>query len=538
MMANKEKTTSSVQGIMNEFEKTLKVYQMYEENHPSTNKAMGKFYERITQFLNDNGALILRIGQFELYYEDAIIYQNLERGSSLAFKLFRDGLRGIGFEKGIGREEVTEVMKILNLDFSQSDEDDIVTKLWEKNLSHVQYWEAEDDTQPPESVMTKLFGTSGLAEKAEGETVSGADINIEELVLKPEEIGHIKTEVDEIERIGISYDLVDIFEYLIKYEDDENIKSKLMDNFPGLVFNLLTRENFEALNRCLTILKNIHNYLSEIDLKTTKLIANIFSRLQTEFVILGLASQLENGNRQVEVFLSFLGKEVIEPLFKLLDLLTRNIGREIVIRILANLCKEDKSPLLKRLRGDDIKMAKTAVLILETIGDDASIGFLEEIMKHPAAELRKFLIETIDTIKSDKIYEILIEASNDAEFNIRFLALKQMAATGSDYFVLPLMKIINDKRFKQKEIEEKRAIFYTLADCGGKKTVDFFRRILKKWSLFGRKRLWELKQISAFSLARINEPEAKKVIDDGLNSRDRNMRELCTKALTLARGGE
>lgn len=531
-MLEKEERIRIAQSILTEMEKSIKVFQMYEERHPSTRKALDRLYEKFVQFLNDNDTLILRVGQFEFFYEDAMVYQNLERTTSMAFKLFRDGLRGIGFENGMSVEEMIEVMKLFNADFGESEEDDIVTKLWEKNLPHIQYWEAEEETQPPELIELKAFELlpgHGVEEK-----VPDAEISLAEVVLSNEEIERLKTEVESLEQIGISSDLVDIFEHLLKNEDDLGIKSKLMDNFPGLVFNLLTRNNFRALNHCLTIFKNIKDYVIDVDLKTRRLIANIIARLQTEMVILGLAPELEKGNSEIEVFLSFLGKEIIEPLFKLLDVLTRNAGRDIVIRGLARLTKDNKSPVLSRLQDSDIARVKIAILILETIGDEEGIGYLRRIVKRPELELRKFLVETIGGIRVSGVQPILIEALEDPDPEIRVLSLKQMSSSGDGFFVAPLMKIINDKEFKKREMEEKRAFFYALADCGSGKVVGFFQRVLKKRAIFNRKKLWELKQIAAFALVRINEPEVDRILNDGLKGRDRRMRELCTKAKALA----
>ena len=525
----------TVQGIVAEFEKTIKISQMYEDNHPSTMKAVERCYEKFSQFLSQNANLVLRVGQFELFYEDNLVHQNLERNTSLAFKLFRDGLRGVGFERGFSVDELLEVMRLFTVDFSESEEDDIVTKLWEKNLPHVQYWEAEEELQPPENVEQRQFEVTPVTPGPETERPPDAEVALEELQLQPEEIHQLKQEVLLIEKEGMSVDLVDIVEHVLRSSEDPAIKSRLIDGSPGLVFNLLTRSSFAALNRYLYVLKNLADYVGLVDLKTEKLVLNIFSRLETEFVILNLAPELEKGNKEIECFLAHLSKEIVEPLFRLLESLTKNPGRQIVIRVLARLTADDKSPVMRRLEAPEQGKVQAAILILEEIGDRQGVELLKGILKRTEPELRRFLLETVVSVRSAGVGDILTQAIRDSEFDIRLLALRQMAQTRDESFVDPIMKSIADKRFVQKEVEERRAFFYAVADCGQQKVVDFFRRTMKKWTLFPSKRIWELRQIAVFSLARINDEGARKALEDGLKSRNRRMRELCTKALVLTR---
>ncbi len=525
---------NAVRGILLDLEKTIKVFQMYEDNHPLTLKALDKFYEKINGFLNQNENLVLRVAQFEFFYQENLVYQNLERSFSLAFKLFRDGLRGIGFEKGLTSEELIAVIKLFTTDFSQNAEDDIVTKLWELNLPHVQYWEAEDELQPPAEIEMKIFEKSPTVAQ-ESDINPEFEISLEDVALTTEEIQQMKEEINLVEKAGLAVDLVDIVEYIIKTEEDPMIKNQLIDNAPGLVFNLLARNNFAALNRYLKLLRNIKDYINEIDLKTQKLIQNIFTRLETDFVILNLAPELERGNTDVETFLSFLSKNIIDPLFRLLENLTRVAGQEIVIKTLARLTRDDKGPVIKRLEDPDEKKVMMAISVLEAIGDQESVEYIKKTLGRVDRGLRRFIIETITRVQSPAVRDILIDSLYDPDIDIRLLALKQISQTNDDYFLSPLLKILKDKKFKQKEIEERQMFLYTFADCGQNRAIAYLARILKKWRLFMTKKIRAEKQIAAFALARINDPEARSVLSDGLKSRNRTIRELCTKALVLTR---
>jgi hypothetical protein len=91
---------------------------------------------------------MLQVGEYNLSFKGRILYENKDVKTSLAFSLYKDGLREIRFIKGIEEWEVQGVIDILkHSEAINTLEDDIVTLMWEKNFNHISYLATDEFLQ-------------------------------------------------------------------------------------------------------------------------------------------------------------------------------------------------------------------------------------------------------------------------------------------------------------------------------------------------------------------------------------------------------
>ena len=108
------------------------------------NAAVSHFLEEIEQnfrsYLDAYGAMDLRVRPYELLIEDEVIYEDEDRERSLAFKLFRDGVRRLVIERNAPWEEILQLLQILSVRFTgiRSNEDDMVTLLWKAGFKNIE----------------------------------------------------------------------------------------------------------------------------------------------------------------------------------------------------------------------------------------------------------------------------------------------------------------------------------------------------------------------------------------------------------------
>jgi hypothetical protein len=87
-----------------------------------------------------HGALDLDVRPFELVREGEVVYLERDRDRSLAFRLFRDGVRRLSLRPGIPWEELLRLLEILSIRFTgvRQHEDDVVTLLWKAGFQHIE----------------------------------------------------------------------------------------------------------------------------------------------------------------------------------------------------------------------------------------------------------------------------------------------------------------------------------------------------------------------------------------------------------------
>jgi len=125
------------------------------------NEAIRAFLEEVKRsfelYSQKYGDLDLHIRPFELMLGRRAVYLERDRERSLAFKLFRDGVRRMTIQAGVDWHELTQLLGVLSVRYvgirQNPAEDDIVTLLWKAGFSHinieaVEGFVPEDDDDP------------------------------------------------------------------------------------------------------------------------------------------------------------------------------------------------------------------------------------------------------------------------------------------------------------------------------------------------------------------------------------------------------
>ena len=85
------------------------------------------------------GPMTLEIRPFEILLGREIVYLERDRERSVAFRMFRDGVRRLTIEPEVSWEELFHLLEILSIRYTgvRQAEDDIVTLLWKAGFQHI-----------------------------------------------------------------------------------------------------------------------------------------------------------------------------------------------------------------------------------------------------------------------------------------------------------------------------------------------------------------------------------------------------------------
>lgn len=115
----------------------------------ASNRAVGNFFERVweemTGVLQSRGEIDLRITSSAFVYEGEIVYEDTDREHSIPFRLFRDGIRRLHFDRSVTSDELMELAKILGLRLTGVNRhgDDVVTRMWKADFKTIGYAEVK-----------------------------------------------------------------------------------------------------------------------------------------------------------------------------------------------------------------------------------------------------------------------------------------------------------------------------------------------------------------------------------------------------------
>ena len=91
------------------FIKTIKAFRFYPPDNPTLKGFRDQLLKKFQFFLNKYHTFVIQIGEYDLSFKGKVLYENRDVKSSLAFLLYKDGLRELRFAKEL---EVWEVQAI------------------------------------------------------------------------------------------------------------------------------------------------------------------------------------------------------------------------------------------------------------------------------------------------------------------------------------------------------------------------------------------------------------------------------------------
>ena len=157
---------AAVKLLLKLLEKAFKTSRTYGPNNPVAQKFFHEFYTDLTARLETIDRLTFVVQRSELYFQNEVVYQTESQTENLAFKLYVDGIRELSLHKGITQNDLASFLEALWGDYdSPTSDDDIVTRLWEKNLSTVTFVTAEEIMKSSDTTTVLTPQDSGIFDR-------------------------------------------------------------------------------------------------------------------------------------------------------------------------------------------------------------------------------------------------------------------------------------------------------------------------------------------------------------------------------------
>ena len=128
-----------------------------------SNEAIRIFLENLRRasdgFLAEFGELDLSVRPFEIAHGGEIVYLERDRERSLAFRLYRDGIRRLILRPGLSWHELLKLLEVVSIRYIgiRQTEDDMVVLLWKAGFQNLSFEAVEGfvaDTEDSEEVVT------------------------------------------------------------------------------------------------------------------------------------------------------------------------------------------------------------------------------------------------------------------------------------------------------------------------------------------------------------------------------------------------
>jgi len=544
------------------FIKAIKAFRFYPPDNPTLKGFRDQLLKKFQFFLNKYQSFVIQVGEYDLSFKSRILYENKDVKSSLAFSLYKDGLREIRFMKGLEEWEVQGVIDILKHSENINQlEDDVVTLMWEKDFVHISYLATDEFLEEtpvviPDNVdqFRKNLVFKPLAHHVEvelGEEGSEEGVDLDEILSKviegplpfvsdrsvylltSDEVEGLRKDVESEVDPNFVFNITDIlFEILAlekerePYHDAVNILIKILDAF-------LTLGEF---TKATDLLKRVYITLKTYDLQNWQIesIQKIIMEAGEEVRIERIGKVLEREEVRLEdvnAYLSLLQKNSIKPLIKLLGELKNSKARRVFCDALAEIGKNAIDMFTPFIDDRRWYLVRNIIYILGRIGKEQSLPYIQKAFNHEENRVRREAIQALGLIGGPKAIGLLVKALTDNDVRIRCMAAINLGKGGKKVGLIPLLEVVQSKDFYKREPAEIKAFFNAIGMVGSNEAVPVLQQLLERKSWFGRGKTDEIRMGAANALAAIGTPEAKAILEEGKNSKDESIREACTQAL-------
>ena len=549
--------------LISAFIKTVKAFRFYPPDNPTLKGFRDQLLKKFQFFLNKYDSFIFQIGEHDFSFGGKVLYENRDVKTSLAFLLYKDGLRELRFMKGLEEWEVEGLIDVLKRsDNINQLEDDLVTLIWEKDFVHIGNLATDEflEESPipiPESVdqFRKNLVFTPPAHHVEMDVLEEEmedGQNLEEILSKmiqeppsivtnrsvyfltPEEVEGLRKEVESESRPTFVFNIIDIlFEILALEKDPEsfqdaiNVLNKVLDA-------LITLGDFQ---RASDLLKRFYIILKTYELKDWQI-----EKMRQILMAAGEAPRIERigkilekaeGIRLEDVsgYLMLLQRNAIQPLIKLLGELKNSKIRRMICDALSEMGKNAIELITPFIDDRRWFLVRNVAYILGRIGKEQSIPYLQKAFNHEDLRVRREAVQALGLIGGTKAVGFLVKALTDPDVRIRSMAAINLGKVGKKAALAPLLEIVQNKEFQKKEPTEIKAFFDSIGMVGSNEAIEILQQLLERKSWFGRGKIDEIRMGAANALAMIGTPEAKAILRSGRDSKDESVRNACLQAM-------
>ena len=548
--------------LIGAFIKTVKAFRFYPPDNPTLKGLRDQLLRKFQFFLNKYQSLVIQVGEYDLSYKGKILYENRDVKASLAYSLYKDGLRELRFMRNLEEWEVQGIIDILKKSETVNPlEDDIVTMIWEGDFGHISYLATDEFLEETPVVIPdhvdqfrKSLVVKPLAHHVEvdpAEEGSEEGVGLDRVLsegteepspfvsdrsvtfLTPDEVEGLKKDVEaEVDPFFV-FNITDILLEILAlekeqepYQDAVNTLVKVLDAFL----------NLGEFVRATDLLKQVYIILKTYDLQDwqTEKINDILVQAGGESRVVRIGKVLEREEvrlEEVNAYLSLLQKNSIQPLVKLLGELKNSKARRVFCDALSEIGKDAIELFIPFMDDRRWFLVRNIVYILGRIGKEQSLPYIQKAFNHEENRVRREAIQALGLVGGPKTVGLLVRALTDDDVRIRCMAAINLGKAGKKTGLIPLLEIVQTKDFYKREPVEIKAFFNGIGMAGSDEVVPVLQELLERKSWFGRGKTDEIRLGAAHALAMIGTDEAKAILEEGKDSKEETLRDACTQAL-------
>lgn len=590
---------AAIKQLLKLLDKAAKSARTYGTTNPVAQRFFQQFYEGLTQHLETHSPLSLLVQRNQLFFGHDVVYEP-ERdatGDSFAFKMYSDGIRELSFHQGLTRDDLAFFLNALwgmpagetspsDLPPEHEEDEDIVTRLWAKNLETITLVTAEElvrasgfgldelelQTQGymslPVGSLRELLDreraassggkggsggdgpSGGPAGGLSGGPVSGpagagreADhrrfqVNVVGYDVSGEEHEALTQEIQRETARDATVYILDILSAILASESSPALLTKLFEVWGHVVEALIRGGQWTLLETVLTLLQEAETVRPDLSDSHKHQVAALFDGLGRPERLKAIGIHL-NHNPQANTeglitLLLMMKLDAISGLCSLLASLDTPAHQAVVMEALQTLARDHAEPIIRGLTDKRPTFVRNLLTLISRWNDARFADSVEKTLRHPEATVRREALRILSALRPSGSGVKLVALLSDSDETVRLTAMKVLSGGQYTAAFSAWSPYVTADDFYDRSPAEKRAIYQALKHTAADEAVPYWQGLLTEWSWTNRKKKEEVALLAAEILGKLATPAAMAALELGQKKGGAAVRQACSAALSVA----
>ncbi|PYQ23447.1 MAG: hypothetical protein DMF81_08855 [Acidobacteria bacterium] len=436
---------------------TARSFLLYDAGNEAINRSLSALLDSALSTLQVEGQIALTVQPYELKFEDQTVYLNRDRERSLAFRLYRDGVRGLTFRKGFQAEELTRLLEILSIRYTgvNQREDDMVTLLWKARFEHL-------DVTTVEGIVPEETDAGDEETASSRRLVLPDDVDLPRPTLPPpkgptwidvppERLRALREEAGEAALPDDCLALLGRLRRALSDSKEQLPFGEVAHLFGEVRDYLLSVDRLPALKRFGALLWEMAGEETpEWDPQRHAAVYDLLDSCGHRRAVRRLLRSVPAEERKLRPeLIEVLDRVCPDPLVAVMETLDEEEGlatRAVARQALEHYSRRKPGLLEQRFLLSRGRMASDLLRVMAHVGGEASVAFVAQQCLHPDAAVQdEALWHIARTPYSGVLGRSLFEAFRRADPDRRSRILEIVARSGDARFLEPLTRYVEER---------------------------------------------------------------------------------------------
>jgi hypothetical protein len=529
--------------------KGLRATQLYLPNNPVYQRAVENIRTTFRKIWQATDLLNLDVGETALRWEEAVVYNQEQRSESVAWTLYKDGIRSISLRPGVEDTEIVRFLAVLHKakNITSDAADDLLTLLWTEDFQFIAYNFHELITEnavpiaagetipgaPPGTIRTVVQEEAPA--RREG-IVSIEDFDTTLYFLEDREVEYVRKEAlreygQDLRRnvLAMLFDLLELQTY-------GTVRAEVIGIIENFIPYLLGAADFRSVAYILRETRVVLERARELIPEQRATLVGLPGRLSQPEALAQLLQSLDEATvhpteEELSETFSEMRPEALPTLMGWIPRLTNERVRDLVNSSAARLAQEHAAEVLQVLAGSDPGAQLEMVRLAARLKLPGAAEAMGPLLETGDLTVKLAVVDALLQVATPTALRLLEKAVDDPDRDVRIAAVKFLASRGHRNALTRVEAALTGPQLKTADLTEKMAFYEAYGTLAGPKGVPALAKVLVTKGVFARREDPETRACAAMALGKIRSPEARAALEAAILDKEPLVRNAVTRAL-------